>query len=93
MIIMADRGFNIREPLLAKKATLNMPAFSHGKQLSAKAVMRSRKIASVRVHVERAIGRMKSFRILRGVGLRTRFYLNQIITIVCVLCNLQKRLC
>jgi len=38
---------------------LNIPAFTHGKVLSHKAVRRSRKIASVRIHVERAIRRMK----------------------------------
>jgi hypothetical protein len=92
--IRADRGFNIRDLLLPKKATLNMPSFSHGKQLTQKAVQKSRKIASVRVHVERAIGRIKSFRLVRGViSLKVRFILNQILTIICVLCNLQKRLC
>ena len=45
--IMADRGFNIRHLLLPKQATLNIPAFSHGKSLGMKAVKKSRKIASV----------------------------------------------
>ena len=42
--IMADRGFNIRHLLLPKKATLNIPAFSHGKTLSRRAVCKSRKM-------------------------------------------------
>lgn len=91
--IMADRGFNIRHLLLPKGATLNIPAFSHGKTLGAKAVKRSRNIASVRIHVERAIGRMKSYRILNGtLPLRTRFLLNQITTVVSALSNLHNRL-
>ena len=91
--VMADRGFNIRHLLLDRKATLNIPAFSHGKRLSSKAVRRSRNIASVRIHVERAIGRMKTFRILGGViPLRLRFQLNQICVIICALCNIQNRL-
>lgn len=53
--VMADRGFNIRHLVLSKRATLNIPAFIHGKSLSKKAVTRSRKIASVRIHVERAM--------------------------------------
>jgi len=65
--IMADRGFNIRHLLLPKKATLNIPSFSHGKKLSVKAVRRSRNIATVRIHVERAIRRMKMFKILSGI--------------------------
>ena len=48
---MADRGFNIRHLLLGWKDALNIPAFSHGKHLSKKAVTKSRKIASVRIHV------------------------------------------
>lgn len=91
--VMADRGFNICHLLLKKKATLNIPSFSYGKRLSAKAVKRSRKIAGVRIHVERAIGRMKTFRILSGIiPIKLRFQLNQIITIIAALCNLQERL-
>ena len=91
--VMADRGFNIRHLVLKKKATLNMPSFSYGKGLSSKAVKRSRSIASVRIHVERAIGRMKTFRILSGIiPIKLRFQLNQIITIIAALCNLQDRL-
>jgi len=91
--IMADRGFNIRHLLLPKKATLNIPAFSHGKRLSVKAVQRSRQIATVRFHVERAIRRMKTFKILSGIiPLRLRHSLNQITVIVAVLCNLHERL-
>ena len=91
--IMADRGFNIRHLLIRKKATLNIPAFSHGKALGGKALKQSRKIASVRIHVERAIRRMKTFKIISGiVALKLRHKLNQIMTIVAVLCNLQDRL-
>ena len=90
---MADRGFNIRHLLLDRKATLNIPAFSHGKRLSSSAVKRSRRIASVRIHVERVIGRMKAYRILGGViPLRLRYQLNQICIVVCALCNFQDRL-
>lgn len=88
--IMADRGFNIRHLLLPKKATLNIPAFTHGKVLSSKALKRSRSIAKVRIHVERAICRMKTFKILSGIiPLKFRFILFQITKIVAVLCNFQ----
>lgn len=53
--IMADRGFNIRHLLLPKKAMLNIIAFSHGRTFTKKAVCKSRKIVSVRIHVEWAI--------------------------------------
>ncbi len=45
---------------------LNIPAFLKEKQLSAEDVTKGRKIASVRIHVERAIGRIKKFQILKG---------------------------
>ena len=88
--IMADRGFNIRHLLLQKKATLNIPAFSHGRNLSSKATKRSRKIAKVRIHVERAIRRLKEFRILSGIiNMKLRYQVNQLITIAAVISNLQ----
>ena len=91
--VMADRGFNIRHLLLTHKCTLNIPAFSHGKRLSMKGVKRSRRIASVRIHVERAIRRMKTFKLISGViPLKLRFSMDNIITIVAALCNLQPRL-
>ena len=62
--IMAGRGFNIRHLLLPKRATLDLHAFPHGKTLSNKAVWQSRKKASVRIHVERAMMRIKSLTIL-----------------------------
>ena len=69
-----------------------MPSFSHRKGLSSKAVKRSRRIASVRIHVEQAIGRMKTFRIWSGIiPIKLRFQLNQVITIIATLCNLKDR--
>ena len=91
--VMADRGFTIGDLLLLLKAKLNIPAFSHGKALSEKAVKKSRNIASVRIHVERAIGRLKTFGILRGtVPLKRRLLMSKILRICCVMCNLFDRL-
>ena len=46
---------------------LNMPPFLDGQaQLPAKEIHEGRKIASLRIHVECAIGRMKNFDILKG---------------------------
>ena len=62
--IMADQGFDIQDDL-PNNVTLNIPPFLDGKdQLSLDEELTTRKIASVRVHVERAIARIKSFRIL-----------------------------
>ena len=65
--IMADRGFDI-EADIPSGVLLNIPPFLNGQpQLSAEDEAKTRKIASVRVHVERAIARIKNYRILRQV--------------------------
>ena len=58
---MADRGSLIRDLLTLKGATLNIPPFAHGKQLSSAATTKTRRIARARIHVEHAIGRLKNF--------------------------------
>ena len=55
--IMADRGFTIKDILKELGINLNIPPFLEGrKQLSSSDVEARRKIASLRIHVERAIG-------------------------------------
>lgn len=89
--VMADRGFLIRDLLARRYATLNMPPFSLGKALSARAVTKTRRIA--RIHVERAIGRRKSFKLLQGVmPINLHPLLDQITLVCAVLCNLDSKL-
>lgn len=65
--IMADRGFEISAELRKRGATLNIPPFRNGKfQLSSEQVEETRRIAEVRIHVERAIQRIKTFNILNS---------------------------
>lgn len=91
--IMADRGFLIRDMLARRSATLNIPPFSMGKQLSSRAVTKTRRIASARIHVERAIGRLKTFKILQGVmPLKLHALFDQIVGVCGVLCNLDTQL-
>ena len=59
--VMADRGFTIRDYCTERGCTLNIPPFSKGKPLTSKQVTRTRRIASSRIHVERAIERLKNF--------------------------------
>lgn len=90
---MADRGFLIRDLLAKWSATLNIPPYSLGKQLSSKAVTKTRRIASARIHVERAIGRLKTFKLLQGVmPLKLHVLFDQIIGVFCVICNLDKQI-
>ncbi|XP_035678171.1 uncharacterized protein LOC118416983 isoform X1 [Branchiostoma floridae] len=56
-IVLADRGFTIADSVAFQGAKLHIPAFTKGKkQLSASEVETTRKIANVRIHVERVIG-------------------------------------
>ena len=64
--VMVDRGFDIRD-ILPAGVTLNIPPFLAGRdQLTAAETEETMTIASVRIHVERANGRIKTYHILDG---------------------------
>jgi hypothetical protein len=51
---MADRGFDIMEDLAPRGVKLNIPPFLRGKsQLDQRELIETRRIASLRIHVER----------------------------------------
>ncbi|XP_063416866.1 uncharacterized protein LOC134699102 [Mytilus trossulus] len=97
--VMADRGFLIKDLLLSKGATLNMPPFTrpckHGKGrcLTAKEIQESKSIASLRIHVERSIQRLKSYKFLSGVmPINSLSVANQALKVAGYFCNLMKPL-
>ena len=58
--VLADRGFDIKDSVGLYCATLTLPAFTRGKyQLSGIEVEQTRRIANVRIHVERVIGNIR----------------------------------
>ncbi len=60
--VMADRGFDIEEKLIIRGVRLNIPPFLKGKnQFEEGELVHSRRIASLRIHVERAIERINFF--------------------------------
>ena len=87
--IMADCVFTIDEELKQLKVNLNIPAFLVGRSHLTKAeVKESQTIASVQIHVERAISCIKKFRIIRNeIPLTFHGSINQIWTVSCLLCN------
>ena len=62
--VKVDKGFDIEDLLRSKKVSLNLPPFlqSHT-QFSAQDVLQAKAIAKVRIHVERAIRRIKEFQL------------------------------
>ena len=67
--------------------------FSRGKQLSTKACTQTQRIAAFRIHVERAIQRLKGFKILQGVlPISLASVADQTVTVCAALGNLMKLL-
>ena len=63
--VMADRGFVIQDLQFERKIKLVLPAFTRrGLPLSEEDTTNMRRIANVRVHVERVIRRLKNSRIV-----------------------------
>lgn len=91
--VMVDKGFLINELCREKNIKMVRPPFLMEKQLTADEARANQSIASARVHVERAIQRMKLYRILK-----TRFdldlvpYIDMIFTVITGTVNLSKPL-
>ncbi|XP_049516755.1 uncharacterized protein LOC125942614 isoform X1 [Dermacentor silvarum] len=92
--IMADRGFKLDTHLEVQGIKMNRPAFTKGKdQLPESEVTETRRIASLRIHVERAINRIKTYRIFKQVlPIKSRKYASKIVLVCAGLCNLKSPL-
>lgn len=63
--IMADKGFNVQDIFATRDIKVNIPAFFKRKnRLSANVLRNDRLISSKRVHIERVIGLIKTYKIL-----------------------------
>ena len=84
---MADNGFNIKDLLEPIEVTLNIPPFLSDKgQFNAEEVENTQSIANVRIHVERAISRIKMYKIITNVvPLSLAGVFIQIWTVCCML--------
>ena len=88
--VMADKGFLIQDLLDPLGVTLNMPPKrDSNRQLSRQEVEQTRRIAAVRIHVERKIEQIKNFRILQGVIPATEWHNANNIVLICAAKNLQ----
>ena len=86
---MAVRGFTTQNELGPLNVELNIPSFLGGRaQLTEAEVKESKTIASVRIHVVRAITRIKKLKeALNQIPLILHSSVNQIWTVSCILCN------
>ena len=85
--VMADKGFLIQDLLAPIGVRLNVSPLLQSKlQMPTDDVVVTKKIAQLRVHVERAIGRAKEFRILQTVIPSSMWdSINEIIYVYCML--------
>ena len=89
--VMADKGFVIGNMLQEHNVELNIPPFRENQgQFSTQDVQKSKTIASLRIHVERAIRRVKEYHFFDSdVPLSTLGSVNQLFSIACLLTNFQ----
>lgn len=88
-LILADKGFPIFD-LMPGGTSLNIPPFLRGnRQFTADEVSYCKRIASCRVHVERAIQRIKIYRVLRKLQAHKRPLATKLVRVCSCLANLQ----
>ncbi|ESO85262.1 hypothetical protein LOTGIDRAFT_96841, partial [Lottia gigantea] len=93
-LVIADRGFLIRDILNPRKVELNIPPFLSGRdRLTPQEEILTKRIAWVGIHVERAIERMKKFKIIgTTIPLSLKPVASEIVHIIGFLVNYQSPL-
>jgi hypothetical protein len=82
--IMADRGIMVQDLFANQNVLVNTPTMLKGKsQLEPEEIIRDRRVASKRIHIERVIGLSKTFKILRTDLSNTKLQLANRIVNVC----------
>ncbi len=93
-MVMADRGFQIKEDLLHFYCSLVVPPGARAKsQMTTTECSLTKEVADLRINVERAINRLKTFRILKNTLPLTMLPLAyDIIHTFAAICNIQPKL-
>jgi len=88
--VMANRGFQITEELVLHYCTLTVPPGARLKaQMTTSECKKTKDVANLRIHIERAINRIKTFRILKSILPVTMLHHSDDIVRSCAaLCNL-----
>lgn len=83
-VILADRGFKHVEQTLSKKGIklLRPPSVASGLKLSQEQVRQTKIIASLRIHVERVMRRLREFNMLKQHSVINRNFLRVLKTLL-----------
>lgn len=95
--VMADRGFKHIEHLLINRSCklIRPPSVEHGRKPSKKEVLETKRIASLRIHIERTIRRIREFKFLKPhscINNKSVSLADDIVIIAAALINLQSPL-
>ena len=90
--VMADKGFNIYDILESHGIMLNIPPRKNNDELSCRELIETRRIASLRIHVERAFKRVKDFRILDSIPINMAGLSSELFYVCAMLTNFRKPL-
>ncbi|KAL4702566.1 hypothetical protein ACJJTC_003065 [Scirpophaga incertulas] len=95
--VMADRSFKHIEPLLLGVGCqlVRPPIVQSGKKLSKEEVKQTKQIASLRIHIEQLIRRLREYSMLKSHACINKYLigkLDDIVVTACGLVNLQKPL-
>jgi hypothetical protein len=90
-LLESNKGFNIEDMLIEKGVHLNLPPYLENQgQFDVKQIRQTKSIAKLRIHVERAIRRLKEFHIFDSdISLLLLGSINQIYTVAFLLVNFQ----
>ena len=89
--VLLDKGFNVQDLFLQHQVVTKIPPFVRSKrQLTPSEVAVGKRIATARIHIERAIGRLKEFRLLdHTLPLNLLDLVDEIWIIACAITNMQ----
>lgn len=92
--VMADKGFDVQDLLITHGVRLNIPPFKKGEQqMCPEDIASTKKIAAVRIHVERKMQRIKCFRIIgREIDNSLFDCVEQLVHVCAMLTNFQSAL-
>ncbi|XP_064462150.1 uncharacterized protein LOC135372472 [Ornithodoros turicata] len=92
-VVMADKGFTIGDLLEPLKVELNIPPFLRQQQFAEDDVLQTEAIASLHIHVECRIQRIKIFHIFdRRIPITMAPLIDQLWTVCVILTNFQSSL-